>query len=95
MQRDEALKRLRLLKPKFPEMNIRRLALFGSTARDEAAPESDVDLLIEFDNPVGFFGFFKTQGELERYLETHVDLVAFDAIKKNHHLHILNEAVDV
>lgn len=96
MHRDEALRKLRLLKPHFPDMNIRRLALFGSTARGDASADSDIDLLIEFDKrPVGFIKFIETQEKLSTYLKCPVDLVAFDAIRKPHHMHILDEAQDV
>ena len=96
MNRDEALSRLRALKPRFADMNIRRLALFGSTARDEAGPDSDVDILIEFAaRPVGLFEFARRQRELGEYLGGAVDLVSFDALVKPRHKHILDEAVDV
>ena len=35
--------------------HIRRLALFGSVLRDDFTPQSDVDVLVEFDRPVGLF----------------------------------------
>jgi hypothetical protein len=48
---------LRLLKSRQLELHnlgVRSLALFGSMARNEAHPDSDVDLLVEFDPPVTF-----------------------------------------
>ncbi len=96
MRRDDALNRLRALKPSFTEMNIRRLALFGSTARDEAGSESDVDLLIEFDKrPAGLVELARRKREFEEYLGCAVDLVTFAGVQKPHHLHILEEAIDV
>ncbi len=53
---------------------IRSIGVFGSWARGEQTPESDVDLLIEFDEPVGLFEFFAVQGELEDALGVEVDL---------------------
>ena len=54
MKRDQVLKILtehRLeLRDKF---GVKSLALFGSVARDEASQTSDVDLLVEFEQPVG------------------------------------------
>jgi predicted nucleotidyltransferase len=40
---------------------VKSLALFGSVARDQATSASDVDLLVEFDRPVGYFGLFALQ----------------------------------
>ena len=55
---------------------VRRLSLFGSIARDEAAGSSDVDLLIEFDRPVSLFDFFRLQHRLEEIMGVEkVDLV--------------------
>jgi uncharacterized protein len=39
-------------------LGVKSLALFGSSARNEAGVGSDVDLLVEFDRPVGLFAFF-------------------------------------
>jgi predicted nucleotidyltransferase len=59
MKRDQVLKILtehRLeLRDKF---GVKSLALFGSVARDEASQTSDVDLLVEFEQPVGTFTSF-------------------------------------
>ena len=57
------------------EHPIRSIGVFGSWARGEQTPESDVDLLIEFDAPVGFFEFFDIQEKLEKMLGVRVDLV--------------------
>ena len=47
---------------------VKSLALFGSVSRGEAGPGSDVDLLVEFDGPVGYFGLFALQDHLEAVL---------------------------
>jgi len=91
----DILKKLRDLKPRFGEMNIKRLALFGSHARGDADEDSDVDLLVEFDKPVGFFELIGTKYKFEEYLGEKVDVTTFNAIRKPRHIHILNEAVDV
>lgn len=59
---------------------IKSLGIFGSVAREEAGPQSDVDLLIEFDGPVGW-EFVDIHGELEQLLHRRVDLVSVRAIK--------------
>jgi predicted nucleotidyltransferase len=45
----------------FEGLGVRSLDLFGSVARGDAGPGSDVDLLVEFDRPVGLFHFFRVQ----------------------------------
>jgi predicted nucleotidyltransferase len=40
------------------QFGVKTLLLFGSVARDEATTSSDVDLLVEFNKPVGYFGLF-------------------------------------
>jgi len=49
---------------------IRRLALFGSVLRDDFGPESDVDVLVEFepDTNVGFFKLYDLEQELSQIL---------------------------
>ena len=47
MTRAEALARLRALRPELEALGLRHVWLFGSVARDEAGPDSDVDLLVE------------------------------------------------
>lgn len=56
--------------------HIRRLSLFGSTLTGEATPESDIDLLVEFepDHVPGFFGLVGMEDELSAMLGRKVDL---------------------
>lgn len=56
------------------EHGVKSLTLFGSVARDEAGPESDVDLLVEFDRPTGYFGLVRLQLYLQSLLGCPVDL---------------------
>jgi|SRR5215207_4181749 predicted nucleotidyltransferase len=56
MDRDEIITRLRKVKPKLKSLGVAELYLFGSYARDEAGPNSDVDLFID-KTPGGKFGF--------------------------------------
>ncbi len=48
--------------------HIRKLSVFGSALRDDFRPESDIDVLVEFDPPhvPGFFGLFEMEEELSR-----------------------------
>ena len=72
---------------------VRSLALFGSVVRGEARPDSDVDLLVEFERPVGLFEFVRLQLYLEELLGRRVDLVTPDAVRPAMREHIFKEAV--
>jgi uncharacterized protein len=57
MQRQEAVTRLKRHEAALKELGVEHLYLFGSTARDEAREDSDVDLF--FDHPVGSLGLYE------------------------------------
>jgi predicted nucleotidyltransferase len=75
MQTDEVLAILRTHFPELRAMGIRGLALFGSVARNEAGPESDVDLLVDFEPPLGFDAYMDAKFRLEALLHRPVDLI--------------------
>ena len=58
------------------------LAVFGSFVRGQAGPESDVDLLVEFDRPIGLFRLVQVQLDLEEILGRKVDLVPRNALHR-------------
>ena len=60
---------------------VRHLALFGSTARDEARDDSDVDVLVEFEGPASFDGYMGLKSFLEDILRCPVDLVTNAGLK--------------
>ena len=60
--------------------SVRRLGLFGSFARGEAGPESDVDILVELNEPT-FDNYMDLKFYLEEILNHPVDLVIQDALK--------------
>ena len=79
MTKSEALQRLRDCEPELRRLGITGLSIFGSTARDEANPGSDVDLAATLDyeavRRLGPFGFFSIEPAIEEMLGTAVDLV--------------------
>lgn len=54
---------------------VTRLRLFGSAARGEERPESDIDLIVDFGAPKGFFELLRLEQELEAIFGRSVDLV--------------------
>jgi predicted nucleotidyltransferase len=48
LTRDEAIRRLQIVESEIRRLGVRRLPLFGSVLRNEARPDSDVDVLVEF-----------------------------------------------
>jgi len=91
--RDQVIQRLAGARAELNDLGVRSLDLFGSVARGESTPASDVDLLVDFDRPIGLFHFFKVQRRLEEILGSKVDLVMRDAVKRQLRDRIFAEAV--
>ena len=82
MKKNETLKLLRVHKAELAkQFDVIRLALFGSTARDAAGPNSDVDILVQFDGPATSARYFGVQFYLEDLLGRPVDLVTEKALR--------------
>lgn len=75
--------------------HVKRLALFGSTARDVAREDSDVDILVSFDGPATSERYFGVQFYLEDQLGSEVDLVTEKSLRAELRPHIEREALDV
>lgn len=96
MQREAVLQELQR---HFPELRdrygVEHISLFGSVARNEARPDSDIDVLVEFapDAHVGLFGFVRLRRRLEEILGTRVDLATPGALKRQLKDRILRELV--
>jgi hypothetical protein len=65
------------LKPFNPE----RIAIFGSFARGEETPESDIDVLVKFNKTISLLDLVKIHRELSKILGREVDLVTEPSIK--------------
>ena len=96
MEREQALK---LLSNHLPEIrrrfDVESLAIFGSFARGEPGPESDLDILVTYVRTPGFFGFLDLKEYLEHLLGRPVDLVTPNALRERLRERILLEAVRV
>lgn len=96
MNRAKALQILADAKPELAQRyGVVRLALFGSTARDEARPDSDVDVVVSFDGPATSKKYFGVQFFLEDALGCPVDLVTEKAMRPELRPYIEREAVSV
>jgi predicted nucleotidyltransferase len=82
VERDLALARLAALMPTLRErFGVRELAVFGSVARGEAQPASDLDLLVDFAGPTTFDAYMGVKLFLEDTLAVKVDLGTRAALK--------------
>jgi predicted nucleotidyltransferase len=95
MKRDEILRILAAHRDELRrEYGVKSLALFGSAVRNEATEASDVDLLVEFDRPIGLFHLIATEQHLEDVLGTKVNLVMRRAVLPELKDGIFSEAVN-
>ena len=94
---DEALKILRANAQALRARGILHASVFGSVARGEARPDSDVDILVELEpgNPSGMFEYVRLQHDVSSLLGRSVDLVERKALKPLIRDEALKEAVDV
>jgi predicted nucleotidyltransferase len=74
---------------------VKEIGIFGSVARGDQTPSSDVDILVEFLEPVGFFAFLDLEDFLSNTLGKKVDLVTKRALKSAVKDQILKEALYV
>jgi predicted nucleotidyltransferase len=92
---EEIISVLRANQPELIQRGVKDIAIFGSVARGTASASSDVDILVEFSQPIGLFEFIRLKMLLEQWLEKKVDLVTPDALHPALRQRILNEAMYV
>ena len=61
--------------------HVKELGVFGSTVRGEETAQSDVDILVKFSSPIGFFDFIRLEDFLSKLVGRKVDLVCKKALK--------------
>jgi uncharacterized protein len=74
---------------------IKEILIFGSVVRGEEGDISDIDILVDFSAPIGFFAFLELEEYLQQILGRKVDLVSRKALKPKIGERILKEAVPV
>jgi uncharacterized protein len=95
MQRDEVLITLAQHRAALKTLGVLSLAVFGSVARDEASPESDVDIVVEWEPPITFDRYMEVKFYLEDQLGTKVDLVSWKSLKSSIRALVEQEAISV
>lgn len=81
--------------PILKEAGITRSSIFGSFARGDAGPNSDVDILVDFPRGKGLFEFIGLEQKLAEALHKKVDLVTFNGLKPRIRDRVLNEQVPI
>lgn len=96
MNRDAALAILRANEPELRQRGVRRAALFGSVARDEAGPDSDLDVMIDIDVPVvgGVYGFVGLCQYIDELFPVRVDVLERRALKERIRVRAEADAVE-
>ncbi|HLD30820.1 MAG TPA: nucleotidyltransferase family protein [Patescibacteria group bacterium] len=74
---------------------IKKIGIFGSVARGVEKRKSDIDILVEFGEPIGIFKFIELENNLTKLLKRKVDLVSKDALKPILKSAILKEVIYV
>jgi len=96
MNRSRAIKLLTQSKPILAaRYGVTHLALFGSTARDSARVDSDIDILVAFNGPASSERYFGVQFYLEDLFGCAIDLVTDKALRAELRPFIEKEAVHV
>ncbi|HDH31285.1 MAG TPA: nucleotidyltransferase [Candidatus Wolfebacteria bacterium] len=90
--REKLNNQLPTLKSKY---HVKKMGVFGSFAKGEQSKGSDIDILVEFDLPIGFFDFIRLENYLSKTLHIKVDLVSKKALKPAIKKDILKEVTYV
>lgn len=77
----------------FIKYKIKNIGIFGSYARNNAKEKSDIDLIVEFEEPVSLLGVIKAENYLTELLGIRVDLVPKEDIRKELKETILKEVI--
>ena len=95
MKRDDIIQQLTEHRQKIIQFDVKSLAIFGSVARGESGPESDVDFLVEFKGRATLDRYMDLKFFLEDLLDCWVDLVTNKALKPRMRPHVQQEAIYV
>ena len=91
MTPDDFFKKIAAHRGELARAGVRRLGVYGSVARDEARPDSDVDILVEFDRTPDLFEFAALRDRLVEILGRPVDLATPLGLRPRVRARILDE----
>jgi len=77
------------------DYGVKRIGVFGSFASGKQKPNSDIDILVEFSQPVDFFDFLDLEDYLSKILKRKVDLATKNALKPMIKKRILKQVIYV
>ena len=63
------------------KFGLRKIGIFGSYVRGDQVQDSDIDILVEIERPMGFIKFIKLENHLSQILDSKVDIVTKKALK--------------
>ena len=90
----EILDQLRSMRPELRErFHVRRIGIFGSYAREAQSASSDLDLVVEFDQPIGMMAFIHLINLVAERLRIPVDLVTPDGLHPLIRNQVMHEVV--
>jgi hypothetical protein len=73
--------------------NIEKIGIFGSFAKDNQNDSSDIDILVEFSEPIGYFKFIELEQFLEKVLGKKVDLATKNSLKLSIKKEVLKDTI--
>lgn len=91
--REDVIKIIQQNQANLAELKVKRLGIFGSFARGDQTAKSDVDLLVEFSDSVGYFHFFEVQSFLAKILGRNVDLATKRALRPEYQEEVEKELI--
>jgi hypothetical protein len=95
MTRRTVITRIRKHRAQLTRLGVKSLSIFGSVARGEERPDSDVDILVEFEGRATFDRYMDTKFYLEELLGCKVDLVTPKTIKPRMKPYIMRDLIHV
>ncbi len=91
--REDILLKLKELKPTLQkEFAIKEIGLFGSFSKNENSSESDIDLLIELEKPIGW-KYFSLEPYLEEIFKRKIDIITKNALREQLRDKILGQVI--
>ncbi|NJP09744.1 MAG: nucleotidyltransferase family protein [Leptolyngbyaceae cyanobacterium RU_5_1] len=95
MDRDQVVAIVLAHQTELEKLGVKSLDLFGSVARNEARPDSDVDFLVELSRPMGLFKFIEIKLYLEDILGRPVDMGTLHSLREHLREPVLKDVIHV